>query len=154
MRPAVEEVAGIRTDAEIGELGRASIEREVRGRSGNIIRKQPRTLAGETVEIKDVRLRTIRLAIWHATHRMRQLMQGYADQQVWIDVGGKAGVAVGTGGGGTEEAEQLQLGVPDHDSRLSLDRRARGQGIERSIVRRRVGDQIAPHCRIAYELTT
>ncbi len=114
LHAAVEEVAGIGGLTEIGDLGVAAVGREIGGRRRIAAGKQARADAGEAKEVEHVRLR----AIGHAAHRVRELMQGHADQKVRIDVGGKRRAAVvGRGVVGAEKAPQLQLRVPDRDSR-------------------------------------
>ena len=138
LHAAVEEVAGVGVLAVIGDLGRAVIEREVRRRRGCPALEQSYSGAREAIEVEDVGRRTV----GHATHRVRQLVQGDADQQVRVDIGGeiRAGV-VGCRVVCADHAPELQLRVPDRDVRLPLDRGAGRQAVEGRVADARVVDQ-------------
>src|SRR5690348_487075 len=86
----VQEVTRIRTLAVVRKFRVAAIEREIRSGGGNVIGKQPRTGAGEAVEIEDVWLRPV----GDSAHGMGEFVQRDADQQVWINVGREGGASV------------------------------------------------------------
>ena len=119
---------------------------EIRGRSCCAVQQQPCARAGEAKKIENIRLRSVR----DAAHRVGEFVQRNADQQVRVDVGRKGCTAVIRGGiVRAEQPEQLELCIPDRDTRLPLNRRSARQRVEGRVARRGVVDQVRPKRRIA-----
>src|SRR5437868_11144245 len=78
---AIEKVAGVGGAAVVGQFGMASVQRERSGRSGGAALKQTRIGAGKAEQVENIRLRTV----WNAAHRVGQLVQRDADEEVRID---------------------------------------------------------------------
>src|SRR5882724_2760982 len=90
LHTAVEKIAGVRGPAIVGDLGVAAVDGEIGGQRGNVIGEQLCAGRGETIEVENVGLRSIR----NATERMGEFMKRHTDQQAWLDVSRKGRVAI------------------------------------------------------------
>ena len=70
LHAAVEEVAGIRSLAVVGEFRIAAVDREISGRGGVAAGEQPRAGARKAKQVENIGLRTV----GNAAHRVGQFM--------------------------------------------------------------------------------
>ena len=128
LHAAIEEIAGIRSLAVVGQFRVATVHRKIGRRGGTAALDQPRAGAGEAEKVKNVWLRTfgVRLArdrtIGDAAHGVGQFVKRNAHQQARTDVGRKgSGTVVGGSVISSKQPEQFELRIPDRDIGLPLE---------------------------------